>query len=73
MAPAYSGSKAVLEAQLNKDPHLVLFDDPSPFGTREFRGSEIPKNSNLVVVMDPLQRRRFAKVCRGRDDKFKVL
>ena len=68
----FGNSKKALEDQLNRDPALVHFEDPSIFSPRSFTGAEVARNQSFAVVMDHPKRMRFAKISRGREDKFKV-
>jgi hypothetical protein len=47
--------------------------EPSPFRERYFTGAEIPLNESFACVLDHPKRMRFAMVCRGAGDTFKVL
>lgn len=69
---AHGKSKAALQAALNSTPQGVIFEDPSIFNPRVFRGNTIKPGEHFIVVMDPATRRRFAHVTRKDDGTFKV-
>ena len=70
--PAAGKSKAILQTELNQAPINILFEDPSIFAPRMFRGSQIKPGESFPVVMDPATRQRFASVTRKSDGTFKV-
>ena len=70
----HQASKDVLRKALNSTPMAVRFYNPSPFndGQAFLTGDKIAPGSSFPVVMDPLTRRRFAKVTRRADGTFRV-
>lgn len=71
----YGKSKATLAAALEVNPRLVSFFDPAVFGPKNggpFTGQEIAPGERILVVLDPVTRRRFAEVARKKDGAFTV-
>lgn len=62
-------NKAELKAKLDNG---ILIVDPTPFGDKFLRSTEVPTGFKEPVCLDPATRRRFAQIEKLADGTWRV-